>query len=182
MNIRSTAQVSIRVLFLLALVAGVGLIAQVASARTDCDVRVDCSTHQILVRGRASLIDCGKPGHRTRNGVGRVGGFHSGRVVHNGIRIEGIPGMGDSGGGRVFHSVSWGPKGLNDSNGCIHVLPRVRDELHRCEGSHLSIVGADRSPRAPRGYRAPRHKYKRYYYDDEYGAPSSGGYSPDARE
>ena len=146
-----------------------------AFASTQCDVQVDCSTHEITVLGETSRIDCGKPGHVTRNGVGRIGGYHHGRIVPNGIEIEGIPGMGASGGGKVLHSVSWGPRGLNQSNGCIHVLPQVRDVLHQCQGSRISITGANSGYQEPRSYRRThrhrrhhrRHRRSRYYEQQE---------------
>ena len=116
--------------------------------RSDCDVQVRCDTHTISILGQVSKIDCGKPGHVTHDGIGKIGRYHCGHIVPNGIRIEGIPGMGDDGGGKVFHSVSWGPKGLNDSRGCIHVTPAVRTLLHRCAGSKLTITGADQGTHA----------------------------------
>ncbi len=134
-----------------------------AFGRSDCNVKINCSTHVITVLGKTSRIDCGKPGHVSYNGVGRIGGYHKGKIVKNGIRIEGIRGMGDSGGGKVIHSVSWGPKGLNDSKGCIHVTPTTRDTLHQCQGSRLVITGATSRAAPPPGTHPRHHRQNKHH-------------------
>ncbi len=118
-----------------------------ADSGTCGDITVNCSTHMISfsgVRVPASdrVINCGKKG-TTKDGVGTIGGIHNGRRVPNGVQINGIRGMGASGGGRVFHSPWWNgnmkPTGLNSSRGCIHVAPSVLALLKRCKGSKLTI-------------------------------------------
>lgn len=118
-----------------------------ADSGTCGDVTVDCGSHTIHFSGvripaSEKAVNCGKKG-KTKDGVGRIGGRHSGERVKNGIQIEGIPGMGASGGGRVFHLPWWNgnmkPTQLNSSNGCIHISPLVMALLKRCEGSKLTI-------------------------------------------
>lgn len=116
-------------------------------------VKVDCSTHRISFTGsvrvsaRELVIDCGRGG-TTKSGTGWVGGRHSGPRVKDGVRIEGIQGMGDSGGGRVFHTTFWDktgntlPTGVNSSAGCIRLSPKVFKFMKKCKGSPLSIIGS----------------------------------------
>ncbi len=121
-------------------------------------VHVDCSTHRIRIIGASissadQVIDCGKNG-TTKNGEGTIGGLHRGRTVKDGVRIEGILGMGDSGGGRVFHTAWWNPgqmpTGVNSSKGCIRVSPNVLKILKKCKGARLSITGATDRSRMPK--------------------------------
>jgi hypothetical protein len=113
-------------------------------------VKVDCATHKISIipvniNPRAAVIDCGRMG-LTKNGIGMVGGLHSGSVVKDGVNIQ-IPGMGESGGGKVFHTCFWRqdprPTGQNSSAGCVHTSPAVLAKLKTCKGSPLEIVNAE---------------------------------------
>ncbi len=114
------------------------------------NVIVDCATHRIVIGGkslsaRESVIDCGRPG-LTKNGMGKIGGRHSGRRVKDGVAIDNFPGMGQSGGGKVFHTVFWRnppwPKGQDASRGCIRISPPVLAILKTCKGSNLQIKNA----------------------------------------
>lgn len=106
-------------------------------------VEVDCSTHKIKIGGgQEKTINCGKNG-TTKSGTGKVGGKHSGPIVKDGVRIEGIAGMGDSGGGRVFHLPFGGsqPTGSDSTKGCIAVDRETLTKLKSCKGATLSIKG-----------------------------------------
>jgi len=122
-------------------------------------VHVDCATHKIQIVGanlpaRDRVIDCGRNG-TTKNGKGTIGGPHQGRVVKDGVRIEGIIGMGDSGGGRVFHTAWWRPGqmpvGADNSKGCVHVSPEALRVLKSCKGAPLEITGGTTRSRFPKG-------------------------------
>lgn len=132
------------------------------SVRGSCgSVTVDCRAMKIHFSGARlsdsdALIDCGR-GTTTKNGYGTIGGRHSGRLVKDGVQINNIPGMGASGGGRVFHVAWWKKNGLatgaNDSKGCIHVSPRALQLLKTCKGARLEIKGArGRGESRPRGW------------------------------
>lgn len=123
----------------------------------DCGpIVVDCKAGKISLSGlpktgmcgEADRIDCGLPTRNSPEGKpGWVGGRHSGKIVPDGIRIEGINGMGDSGGGKVFHTSNvWNdnscPKRKTWGRGCITVGPEVIRRLRQCKGSPLTIVGA----------------------------------------
>lgn len=127
-------------------------------------VRVDCRTHRISIGGvnlpsSEQIIDCGKGG-RTINGSGRIGGRHHGRVVKDGVAIEGIQGMGQSGGGKVFHTAFWRrpplPKGENSSKGCVRVTPKVLKVLKTCKGAPLTITGGSPARGGGRGNGRPK--------------------------
>lgn len=121
----------------------------------DClTVEVDCRAHTVKMQGLVigqrgpcgdeSKINCGRT---TKNGTGRIGGKHRGPIVPNGVRIEGIRGMGDSGGGRVFHTPNPRnenscPRGVDNTKGCITVSKTVMERLRRCGGVPLKITNA----------------------------------------
>lgn len=132
----------------------------------DCGpIIVDCREGRISMSGLPAKGSCGEPdridcGLPTRNSPpgypGRIGGRHKGPVVPNGIRIEGINGMGDSGGGKVFHTSNvWNdnscPKLKTWGQGCITVGPEVIRRLRQCKGSQLIIKNA-RGGTVSRGY------------------------------
>ncbi|NCN42036.1 hypothetical protein GW916_12395 [bacterium] len=132
-------------------------------------VKVDCRTHRIYIEGaqlskRDSVIDCGANG-KTINGTGTIGGLHRGRAVKDGVRIEGILGMGDSGGGKVFHTPWWNPgqmpKGVDGSKGCVRTSPNVLRILKTCKGASLTITGGttrSRRGNLPRKQQAPARR------------------------
>lgn len=134
----------------------------------DCGpIVVDCAAGRIQISGLPKTSRCGEPdridcGLPTRNSPegspGWIGGKHAGRIVPNGIRIEGINGMGDSGGGKVFHTSNvWNdnscPKRQTWGRGCITVGPEVIRRLRECKGSQLTIKGA-KGGTVSRGYAA----------------------------
>ena len=124
----------------------------------DCGtITVDCKSGRISIPGlqkysgscgEADRINCGKPTVNSPEGhPGRIGGKHAGRIVPNGQRIEGIPGMGDSGGGKVFHTanprnLNSCPKAANWGQGCITVTNAALQRLRQCVGSSLIIKNA----------------------------------------
>lgn len=142
-------------------------------------IDVDCKNHVIKIDNQVpqdnngGKIDCGMSGHPTVNGTGKVGGLHHGPIVPNGVEIEGIPGMGESGGGKVFHTPnprdeSSMPRGNDSTKGCIAVSKMVLDQLRgACKGAKLTITGGGKGGEMNTGstYRGP---------------PSGGGFSTDA--
>ena len=118
-------------------------------------IEVDCASHTVKIDGQLAndgnggKINCGMSGHVSVNGSGKIGGVHSGAIVPNGVEIEGIQGMGASGGGKVFHTPnprdeSSLPKGENSTHGCIAVSKLVLEKLRgECKGKSLAITGAD---------------------------------------
>ncbi|HMN67503.1 MAG TPA: hypothetical protein PKC28_03095, partial [Bdellovibrionales bacterium] len=113
--------------------------APIASGKCG-SVLVDCRRHRITMSGQTyddkyAVIDCGA-GNKTVNGTGTIGGLHSGAVVKDGVGINNFPGMGASGGGKVFHTVFLrnppNPTGVDKSKGCIRVHPKVLALLKNC--------------------------------------------------
>lgn len=130
-------------------------------------VSVDCGTHMIQIGGHRAKIDCGAPG-RTKNGVGKIGGRHKGELIKDGVAIDNFPGMGQSGGGKVFHTVFWrrppNPTGVDASRGCVRVDPNTLRILKGCKGSPLVIRNAKGGGRNPAttagmqsGFQSPFH-------------------------
>lgn len=115
-------------------------------------VEVDCSSFLIKIDGQPAedgnggKIDCGKD-NKTKNGDGKGGGPHSGPIVKDGVDIQ-SPGMGQQGGGKVFHTPnpddkSSLPSGANSTKGCVAVSNTVLEKLkNECKGKPLKIVGA----------------------------------------
>ena len=115
-------------------------------------VKVDCGEHKIYLSKTQSpalstsdqTIDCGRAG-LTHNGIGTVGGPRSGNVVKDGLQIN-IPGMGDAGGGKWFHTAWWRPgqmpNGTDSSKGCIHISPNMLKKLKTCDKAPLEILNA----------------------------------------
>ena len=111
-----------------------------------CDVKADCKTHKIKVKGKESTINCGKGG-TTITGKGKVGGPHKGKVVPDGVDIK-SPRMGQAGGGKVFHTpnpraMSGTPTGTDSTKGCIAVDLATLNLLKSCANSPLEIIGND---------------------------------------
>jgi len=109
-------------------------------------VRVDCKTHKIEIKGQSKTINCGRNG-TTITGTGKVGGPHRGKVVPDGVDIQ-TPRMGQAGGGKVFHtpnprSMSGTPTGVDTSKGCVIVDLATLNILKGCQGSPLQIIGND---------------------------------------
>ena len=83
----------------------------------------------------------------TKSGTGRVGPIHWGKLVPRGIQIRGIRGMGNDGGGKVFHTSNRNgsgrtPRGANSSEGCIHISPKIQKILeNKCRGARLKVTG-----------------------------------------
>ncbi len=107
-------------------------------------IKADCKTHKISIRGQSKTINCGRNG-TTITGTGKVGGRHSGPVVPNGVEIE-TPRMGRQGGGKVFHTpnpraMSGTPRGVDNTKGCIAVDLATLNTLKSCRGSPLEIIG-----------------------------------------
>lgn len=107
------------------------------------DIKVDCSSHQMTIGSDSPVsIDCGKNG-ATPSGIGKVGSLHSGEVVKDGVKVEGIGNMFET--GKVFHLPPGGgePTKSDNSKGCIHVNEKTLSKLKTCQGSSLSIAGSD---------------------------------------
>lgn len=136
-----------RLTFITILLIFAGAPLALANGGGSCSkVEVDCSTHKIKVDGKEETIGCGA-NNATKNGQGKVGGKHSGQVVTRGVDIK-SPGMGQDGGGKVFHTKD--PKGCAEgepppqdtSKGCIIVSCELLKKLETCEGASLTITGA----------------------------------------
>lgn len=142
--------------FFTKLIFGLSLLSGQAFA-VDCGpIVVDCRAGTISISGLPAkgrcgdptIIDCGDPTRNSPEGKpGWLGGDHNGTVVPHGVRIEGINGMGDSGGAKVFHTSNvWNdnscPKRKTWGQGCITVGPEVIRRLRQCRGSELTIKGA----------------------------------------
>jgi hypothetical protein len=123
----------------------------------DCgQVTVDCRMHMISIQGTNSTINCGKGTFTndketaTLEGEGTIGGewvpdLGSDPIKAGmGVDIEGIPGMGKGGGGKIFHILPGGGKinAGNDSKGCIRIDSQVLNKLKQCQGSKLKIQNA----------------------------------------
>jgi hypothetical protein len=125
-----------------------------ALARDCGKILVNCQTHEILIDGERLPITCGKGTNSgggddaTLSGEGTIGSAWvpdlASDPIKDGVDIDGIPGMGKAGGGKIFHCVAGGATPTKDdrSKGCIRVTPRVLSKLHSCQGSRLRIIGA----------------------------------------
>lgn len=114
------------------------------------DVLVDCGSHKISfsnvpISSSDQTIDCGK-NNTTHNGLGKIGGHHSGSVIKDGVEID-MAHMGARGGGKVFHTTWWNPgckpTGINGSHGCVRVDANVLALLKKCQGATLRIINAN---------------------------------------
>lgn len=124
-------------------------------------VVVDCEAKKITLPGlqershcgRADAIDCGYSTVNTpldKDGdpiPGEIGGGHNTRKVPHGIEILNILGMGNSGGGKVFHTpnpynLASCPKGKTWGLGCISITSEALKRLQECKGSKLVIKNA----------------------------------------
>jgi hypothetical protein len=153
--------------FFTKLIFGLLILSSQAFAADCGPIVVDCAAGRISISGLPSKgmcgevdrIDCGLPTRNSPEGrPGRIGGKHHGTIVPDGVAIEGINGMGQSGGGKVFHTSNvWNdnscPKRQTWGRGCITVGPEVIRRLRKCEGSQLTIVGA-KGGTVSRGYAA----------------------------
>lgn len=118
------------------------------------NVKADCQSGVLDIDGWKTRISCGRNG-TTKSGFGRVGGYHGnwdGAKVPCGTAINGISGMGQSGGGRVFHTRDGNcgkysraaPPYSHQSKGCIIVTVEAQAKLHKCRGARLQVIGTNR--------------------------------------
>jgi hypothetical protein len=119
-----------------------------ASAYASCDsVKVNCQTHKIEIDdGDEKAVDCGAGGS-TPTTHGTVGGPHNGDIVKDGVEIN-APGMGNDGGGKVFHTwevngkaTDTQPTGQDTTQGCIAVDLETLNKLKTCKDAKLDVIG-----------------------------------------
>lgn len=155
-----------------------GLLTGPAFANPDeCGpVTVDCHIHKIKFKDVEAVINCGANG-TTPNTKGKVGGPHKGEIVKDGVDIK-APGMGQDGGGKVFHTPnpddkSSVPTGVDNTKGCIGVDNEVLEKLKKCEGAPLEIIGNGDS-RGSSHLPKDHPKYEAPYNDKNTYTPPSG--------
>lgn len=118
---------------------------------------IDGIRSQITCGGGNKRGNCGGDG-KTATCKGKVGGPHKGNVVKRGVRIENCAGMGDSGGGKVFHL---GSLTQDVSCGCIHVdVASLRKLETECKDAALNISGNGGSTKAVKNRKGRDGGYK----------------------
>jgi hypothetical protein len=112
----------------------------------DCGkIMIDCHTHKMTIgNSPPKTINCGANG-TTPSTKGVVGGPHKGEIVKDGVDIR-APGMGQDGGGKVFHTPnpddkSSVPQGNDSTKGCIAVDNEDLEKLKKCKDAPLEIIG-----------------------------------------
>lgn len=127
-------------------------------ALAECsEVEFDCPSHTVKIDGNeAGKISCGdhnvygtcKGNGITYSGTGKIGGPHNGQVVTGGLEIEGIPRMGQDGGGKVIHNSNPHPPPYTEvpdgdtTCGCVVVDGLVLQKLtNECQQKKLVIKG-----------------------------------------
>lgn len=109
---------------------------------------VDCKSHTMTFGEGSGAkkygIQCGPPTRNSGAVPGKLGKCDRWGTVGDWCQVEGIDGMGKSGGMKIFHCMPGGPQPKGDRGlGCITVTREVLVQINRCGGNtDLTIKNA----------------------------------------